>query len=324
MKEPTLNIRTARIETDLPDIVRIINPYEFQPLTVDQVRSFFEYNPLGRIQLRLVATDERGAVRGYSGFVHEASAAAGSFVVWVVVDPDYRRQGIASALWNLTLDRLKDYGATRLVADVFDNDPVGLAYAGRRAFKIERHAFYSSLDLTGFDETPYLPGIAALEAGGIRFCSLADFPDTAETRHKLHDLNVGTELDIPGANGVPRSYQDFENSVFNAPWFRPDGQLLAVDGDTWVGLAAVSLTGETTTAHNGYTGVARHYRGKGIARALKVMAARYAIQHGASEIGTDNDSLNEPILAINRSMGYRANPGKYILVRQLRQRGQQG
>ena len=319
-----MNIRTANVDTDLPDIVRIINPYEFQPLTIDQVRSLFEYNPPGRIQLRLVATGDKGTVRGYSGLVHEATAATGSFVIWVVVDPDYRRQGIGSALWNLTLDHLKDYGATRLVGDVFDNDPVGLAYAKRRAFNIERHAFYSSLDLTGFDETPYLPGIAALETAGIHFCSLADFPDTAETRHKLYDLNVGSELDIPGANGVPRSYQDFENSVINAPWFCPDGQLLAVDGDTWVGLAAVSLAGETHTAHNAFTGVARNYRGRMIAQALKIMAVRYAIQHGAGKIGTDNDSLNEPILAINRRMGYRPNPGKYILVRKLRELEKQG
>ena len=96
-------IRDARIETDLPDIVRIINPYETNPLTVDQVHSFFQYNPPGRIQKRLVAVDEKDSVTGYSGLIHEASAPEGHFVTWVIVDPAFRRQGIGSALWNTML-----------------------------------------------------------------------------------------------------------------------------------------------------------------------------------------------------------------------------
>ena len=75
-----MRIRTARIETDLPDIVRIINPYETNPVTVDQVRSFFEYNPAGRIQNRLVSVDDHDLITGYSGLVHEASAPAGQFI----------------------------------------------------------------------------------------------------------------------------------------------------------------------------------------------------------------------------------------------------
>jgi hypothetical protein len=37
-----MNIRLAHIETDLPAIVRITNPYETQPVTVEQMRSFFQ------------------------------------------------------------------------------------------------------------------------------------------------------------------------------------------------------------------------------------------------------------------------------------------
>ena len=309
-----MKIRTARIETDLASIVQIINPYETKPVTVDQVRSFFLFNPPGRIQLRLVAVDENEAVIGYSGFIHEASAPDHHFVVWVIVDPAYRGQGIGSGLWNTTLDSLRGQGASKLASDVFDNDHVGLGFANRRGFSIDRHSFDSILDLAVFDETSYLPGIAALEAQGMRFCSLADFPDTSETRRKLYDLNVTNELDIPGTNNIPFTYPEFETFVLRAAWFRREGQLLAVNGDDWVGLAAVSITPETQSAYNEHTGVLRAYRGRKIAQALKVLAVRYARQNGERQIRTDNDSLNMPILAINRKMGYQPQPGKYKLV----------
>jgi GNAT superfamily N-acetyltransferase len=309
-----MNIRPAHIETDLPDIVRIINPYETNPLTVDQVRSFFQYNPPGRIQMRLVAVDENNALTGYSGFVHEASTPARHFIVWVVVDPDFRCRGIGAALWDATLDSLKKQAATQLEADVLDNDPVGLGFAEQRGFTIHHHDYRSILDLAAFDETPYLPGIAALEAQGIRFCSLADFPDTPEIRRKLYDLNTPND---PNIVGNKLSYTEFENFVFGAPWFRREGQLLAVDGDIWVGMAAVSLDPESQNAYNAYTGVQSAYQGRKIALTLKILAVRYARRHNAPTIATDNNSLNAPILAINQKMGYQPQPGKYWLVRRL-------
>ena len=98
-------IRNARIETDLPDIVRITNPYEDQPITADQMREWFQYNPPGRVQRRLVSVNENDAVTGYGGYVHEADAPDDHFTAWVIVDPDCRGQGIGSALWDALVRR---------------------------------------------------------------------------------------------------------------------------------------------------------------------------------------------------------------------------
>lgn len=56
-----------------------------------------------------------------------------------------------------------------------------------------------------------------------------------------------------------------------------------------------------------------------ICLALKIMAVRFARQHGARQVRTDNDSLNAPILAINLKMGYQPQPGNYFLVRWSRE-----
>jgi DNA-binding transcriptional MerR regulator len=310
------SIRTARIESDLPDIVRITNPYESQPITIDQMREWFQYNPPGRVQRRMVSVDENDAVASYGGYVHEADGPDHHFTVWVIVASDHHGQGIGSALWDTLVKDLREQRATRLVSDVLDNDPKSLAFAEHRGFAIDQHFFNYELNLTTFDETPYLARISALEAQGIRFCALADFPDTPETRHKLYDLNISYVLDNTNAR-APWTYPGFEEFVIQAPWFRREGQLLAVDGDQWIGMAPVSLFPETHSAYNLHTGVLPAYRGRKVATSLKVLAARYARQNGANSILTDSNLRNAPILAINRKMGYKPQPGKYTLVCEL-------
>jgi GNAT superfamily N-acetyltransferase len=320
-----MNIRMVRLETDVPGIVRMLNACDpTDVITVDELRAEFQRTTPNKITLRLVAVDENDTIMGYIYVVHSAEALAHHFYIWMRVDPALRRRGIGSALWQAARDYLQVQGATRLGSEIQDSDPASLAFAEHRGFTVDRQHFYSTLDLNTFDETPYLPGIAALAAQGLRFCSLADFPDTPETRRKFYELNLSVVRDIPGENWDYTAYpQFFEERILGAAWFRRAGQLLAVDGDTWVGFASVSLSPETQSAYNATTGVIRAYRGRKIAQALKIMAARYAHQHGAQMIRTDNDSLNAPILAINRKMGYQPQPGTYLLVRWLGEKEQQ-
>jgi ribosomal protein S18 acetylase RimI-like enzyme len=314
-----MNIRTACVDTDLPGIIRVLNACDpDHPTSLDSLRSNFLDTTPGRIQRRLVVMDEKEAVTGYSVTVHVAEAPEHHFYVWLGVQPSQRGQGLGSALWNLSLVYLQEQGATRVSSEVLDTDPASLGFAERRGFKIDRQHFYSVLDLATFDETPYLPDIAALEEQNIRFCSLANFPDTPETRRKFYELNLAVVMDIPGEDWNFENYPGFfEKRILGSPRFKREGQLLAVDGDALVGFAAVSLFSESQSAYNATTGVIRAYRGRGIALALKVLSARYARQHGEQTLRTDNDSLNAPILAINRRMGYQPQPGTYQLVRWL-------
>lgn len=312
-------IRSAHVETDLPAVTSIINEFETQPVTVEEVHSWFAYSAPERVAVRLVSVGTDGlsfedVVTGYGYIYHDANAPLGHFSVWVGAALSFRGQGIGAALWYAVKEQLRAHSATKLTSEVLDSEPSSLAFAERRGFTISRRLFHSALDLETFDETPYLDHIRALEMEGIRFCALADFPDTPETRRNLFELNLANSLDIPGVDHVPWDFDSFEKFVLNAPWFHRKGQLLAVDGETWVGLAAVSLDPDTRNAYNLHTGVARAYRGRKIAQALKVMAGRYARQHGMRTITTDNDSDNAPILAINRKMGYQPQPGKYQLT----------
>lgn len=168
-----------------------------------------------------------------------------------------------------------------------------------------------------FDETLYTSLIENLKDSGISFHTLADFPQSQLIKQKLYEINSITALDIPGTSGTYMSFEDFDQWVCNAEWYRPDGQIIAADKDKWIGLSAVQLMPEINGAYNLMTGVLKSYRGRKIAQALKVMALSYARSHNANYMSTDNDSLNIPMLAINKKFGYVPEPGKYNLIKTL-------
>ena len=310
-----MRLRLAQPDTDIPGIAGLVNTFERQPLTLAAVQKWFAHMPPGRITHRMVAVDEGDAVIGYSVTCHEPWWRDRHFYLWVVVDPQWRQRGLGLALYQEAQSFLEAQGAAQLKSEVQDDDAVSLHFAERNGFSVDRHLFASRLDLRTFDEAPYAGLIAAQEAAGIRFFSMADFQDSPAARRKLYELNRSTDQDIPGADGSFMSLEEFEEWICGAKWYCPAGQLLAADGETWVGLAAVQLLPETQGAYNLTTGVLRPYRGRKIALALKLLAIRYARGHGACCMSTDNDSLNAPMLAINRKLGYEPQPGKYSLIK---------
>jgi predicted GNAT superfamily acetyltransferase len=133
----------------------------------------------------------------------------------------------------------------------------------------------------------------------------------------LWEVNYATYMDDPASTG---SFLDSDgmNQMFNtASWFRPEGQILAADGDRYVGLSAVGYFKETNSAYNMMTGVMPDYRGRKIAQALKLLSIRAAQNWGVDSIRTNNDSQNAPMLAINRRLGYVPEPGIYRMARRL-------
>ncbi len=63
------------------------------------------------------------------------------------------------------------------------------------------------------------------------------------------------------------------------------------------------------TIWTGYTCTHPDYRGRGIARAVKLQSLAQAAQLGVPVLRTDNDAENAPMLHINESLGYVRRPG---------------
>lgn len=140
---------------------------------------------------------------------------------------------------------------------------------------------------------------------GIRFFSLMDVGDTEDSRLRLYELVREGVVDDPSNDGTFMSYEQFSAELFEPYYWRwAECQFLAADGRNWVGLVNLQLR-EGGAAEFGVTVVERAYRGRGIARALKLVALAYAHGRGITHLATRNDPRNEAIVRLNCSLGFR-------------------
>lgn len=205
---------------------------------------------------------------------------AGRFYLWVVVDPAWRQRGIGARLYDDALDFAISQGATLLDSDVREGHRESLHFAERRGFTIDRHMFESVIDLNTFDESRFEGLLESVAATGIRFFSLAEVGNTPEAQRKLYEVNRATSLDDPASHGTFPSFDEFSQYAFQALRFRPEGQILAADGDRYVGLAAVGYIEEDNSMVNMMTYVA-HPRFKWLnetAAAMKIAPPNLAHQ----------------------------------------------
>jgi GNAT superfamily N-acetyltransferase len=315
--EDQLLIRPIVLPDDLEAMARMYNLTSLEPVSPQQIGEWWRKSE-GEIRHTELAVAGDGFALAMLDLGRDAWMAAGFYVMNLVVDPAWRRQGIGALLLERGLALARQQEAHWVEVKVRDNDPISIAFAQKRGFAITRHTFASLLDLAAFDERPFLADLQRAEADGLRFFSLADLGELTEaSQRKLYELNRTTGLDNPGNTGEFAPFEEFQRWVFKASWFRPEGQILAADGERWVGLAAVSFYPNEGYAYNAFTGVAAEYRGRGLATALKLLAARFARQCGAAYMRTDNDSQNAPMLAVNRKLGYQPQPGRYRMTVEL-------
>jgi GNAT superfamily N-acetyltransferase len=238
----------------------------------------------------------------------------GHLDLFLTVAPAYRQRGIGSRLYNDSVAYAKSNGATVLVATLSDRVPEARSFAEHHGFVLQQHWVYWQLQLHTFQEKPFRDVLTQAQARGIRFTTLADAGNTPETQRKLYELNRQTSLDAPGEDSFP-TFDEFVSDIVNASWFRPDSQIVATDGDRWVGLGAVGIDGER--AFNAFTGVDRDYRRQGLAMALTLLTIRYARQHNATYLEVFNDSRNSPMFMLQERLGYHRSPGRYIMRQAL-------
>lgn len=305
-----LQVRASAL-ADAEPVTTLMNLDYPEPITVDQMRERLQPPTSDRGVGRFVA-ELGGQVVGYAHAVRDDWTEKGLYWVHIVVAPASRRQGVGSALLTSLHDWARPLGATTLLGEARDHLPESVHFAERRGFQTERHIFESTLDLSAFNEQPFVVALDTARAAGIRFFTMADVGDTPAARRSLYEVERTTAREIPGGSeSVLRPFEAFVQQVCDAPGHHADCQFIAAEGETWVGLALLEDTATTGAMYNGITGVHPAWRGRGVAQALKLLAIRQARQRGARYLRTHNDSQNAPMLAINRKLGYQSEPGYY-------------
>ena len=309
-----LSYRPFDLQSDAEIFARLYSTSVPDPISPQNVLDWWAPRK-GKVRVHSLALDEEGRLVGSLQVDREDWMRPRHWFLKVIVTPERQRQGLGASLYGKALAVAHQRHALALESSLRDDDPASLRFAQKRGFEIEHHSFGSTLELTSFDETRCAPLLERQR--GLRFFSLAEAGVTEANKRKLYELNRASGMDNPGNGGVFPDYDNFSQDVFNSSWFRAETQLLAADGDQWVGLSAVALYPEKLEAYNAFTGVLAAYRGRGLAQALKLQTIMMAKVAGMRVIRTDNDSQNAPMLAINRKLGYQPETGRYALLCKL-------
>lgn len=324
-------IRPIRTPDDYEAVAALINFIASEPVSAEQLLEDERKIPPGQLHYneegylmgwdrpKWVAENEQGQVIGYATAWRAPWTEPGTLSHTLIVHPDVRGRGVGTALYAAICQWASEVKASRLIDYVRESDEVSLSYAARRGYQVERHTFESVLDLADFNRHVLFDTISAIEHSGIEFTTLADEPGE-ESEIKLYELYKETSPDIPGYSGDYPDFHEWKKWNISQAGINPAWIHIAKDGDTYIGVATLVQNEQTRAMYHEYTGMRRAYRGRRIALALKLISIQTARKVGAPYLRTHNDSMNVPMLRINRDLlGFRAESGNYKIVRELRQ-----
>ncbi|HSQ25718.1 MAG TPA: GNAT family N-acetyltransferase, partial [Anaerolineales bacterium] len=268
-----------------------------------------------------VAEDELGELLGFNWGTHTRFNETEAYI-FIIVKPQHRRQGVGRMLFQDLERSAKSAGIQRLDANIRDNRPECLSFVLACGFKERTHSLGMELDLSSFDDRLYDETLARLKSEGFQFTSMDKLGNTEEAQRKLYALNDMTGLETPGAEGVQSwlDFEDFQKKVCQSSWYKPAGQMVVIDTITgeWAAMSAITRFEGAEYAYNLHTGVDKRYRNRKLAQAVKTLALRFARQElGVTIVRTNNNSLNQPMKAINRKFGYLPAQGSYLMEKIL-------
>ncbi len=316
----TINLRPAELERDFGQIAALFSLTEDEPTSELGLKVDYEEHRERIIRL-MVAEDEQGELLGFN-WATRSRFDANQAYFYVIVKPEQRGQGAGLRLYEDLEKTIAEAQAKKLRVNIRDTCPECRAFAERRGFSEKRHLFAMALDLDALDDRPYDEIIARLKSEGFQFTSMEALGNTEEAQRKLYILNDTAAASTPGTDGEHSwtSFEDFQKHVCQSDWYKPAGQMVAIDTATgsWAAMSAITRMEGRDYAYNLFTGVDMPYCGRKLGQAVKVLALRYAREVlNVNSVRTHHNTRNLPMIAIDRKLGYTPLPGTFLMEKNL-------
>ncbi|HWD81963.1 MAG TPA: GNAT family N-acetyltransferase [Kribbella sp.] len=292
-------IRTARPE----DAVAVAGVWAAtMPQLVKTARAVEQQLRHSRSQEVLVAVDGPDVV-GYANlYLPPADAEAPRVRITIQVPPSNRGRGIGTALLAAVEERARELGAGRLLVAVAD-DSTG--FAEQHGFTMGRRMTHSAADLTAARDPLPVPD-------GLRLATYEEL----EPR-QVYDAEVQVRDDDPsGLSGGP-AYDDWVRTQWENPDTRYDLSVAVLDGDRVLSFVTTTADPERGVIWSNLTGTIPSARGRGLAKVVKSAALARSRDAGFTVASTGNDAGNEPMLAVNRWLGYQEQSGAWTAEKAL-------
>src|SRR5262249_46651905 len=143
---------------------------------------------------------------------------------------------------------------------------------------------------------------------GVRIICRAERMDLVD---ELYPVGADASEDIPGNPGRP-TYEQWRAIDVDRPTRDPELFFIALAGDEPIGYATMDNFGKD--AHHGLTAVARNWRNRGVATALKHAQIAKAKRSGFRRLVTASEERNAPMRNLNAKLGYRPEPSLSTVV----------
>ena len=276
-----MTIRAVR-EPDLAAAVAVVR--ELDPTAVMTAASLAV--ELGAFPGERFVAEVDGEIVGWAPAYHRGDGAV-SF--WIGVLPAFRRRGLGGALFSALAPELEGT-ASRAYADGLD----GARFLEARGYAPAGELHLATLDL---GEEPLIAAAPGFEA--VPLAALLD------RLKDVHAAYAAARADIPRSHRIaPLLYEAFLAEVDGA-LLDPDASVVVLDGSTPVAFSFVYADRASGRADTDLTGTLAAYRGRGLARFAKTVSLGRLHALGVRSVTTANDDSNAPMLALNRSLGFR-------------------
>ena len=206
------------------------------------------------------------------------------------VHPDARRRGVGAAL----LLRLAEHVQSLELHDVWGSadDPGSCAFAERFGFEeVDREV--EQVKMLGDEPSP-----PSLLPDGVEVVTIAERPELLREAYPLAAEEGYADLAVAG--DVVIKLDD---------WLRDEatlaeGSFVALHDGEIIGYSGLMRHDNPGTAEDGLTVVARSWRRRGLARALKERELAWAAANGIREVVTWTQRGNESMRTVNERLGY--------------------
>lgn len=292
------------------------------------VELFLSHSPFFNKTPADLASDEKH-VRGYDlqRFVVESDSRVigfyehlrhpffkdGGYGISGVVDKNSTKQGFGAFIYDNIMQALSKYFPKSYITHIDSKNDWSLNFLLKRGFKVERQTTKQELNLKQYFLNPhriFLPN-------GIEIKTLDQLFADQNYLEKLYRLECEIVDDIPRAGGASLPTREYFKNILQSPQIIPKAYFVAVTEDNRYVGATHFFGQKEKTLFTGTTGVIREFRGKGIAIALKHESFLWAQANGIETLSTQNDNLNEPILGLNRKLGFAGTSGRMELINRV-------
>ena len=304
-----LDLRPATLE-DAPVVANLeLARDPDDPRDPEMLRFWWTLRSSNEATTRLVAMRD-GAAVAFLAAGHELWENVPERFGWlrVTVHPDLWSERNYSALISRAEAWLKSEGVATAVIRIREDFKDDLEVAGRAGYREVRRQRFSELDLVALRGQLLAAATQnrkRMQEQGVQLLTLSDDKDP-DLMPKLHEMMIEAEQDIPVSVPIRKQpFDEWKRATFDNPGTREDRFWIAREGDAIVGMSVIDFPPTRGLPWTSFTATSKNVRGRGIARALKYETIAQAIDLGYKRVRTANDGVNEPILHINREMGYR-------------------